>query len=237
MTEPELIALELAGLQADCAAAGLPFDLAWLPRLAALCHLVAQEARHQNLVGDPSPAGVRTHIAEALTTAAVVAGAGVTPRVVADIGAGAGLEALVLALAWPTATITAIEPRRLRAEFIVAAVAALGLPNVEFVRATLHGAVPHRLWPKGLDVATARAVWPAPEWMVKAAPLLAEQGVAIVHGRGPAEALGAQLVLLGAVAAVADVPGPHGHAVAAVRLGPAVAHAQRIPARGQPAGA
>ncbi len=54
-----------------------------------------------------------------------------TVRRVADIGSGAGLPALVLALALPSARVTAVESQRKKCGFIEQAVVAMGLENVE----------------------------------------------------------------------------------------------------------
>ena len=52
-------------------------------------------------------------------------------RRIADIGSGAGLPALVLALALPSARLTAVESQRKKCGFIEAAAGAMGLENVE----------------------------------------------------------------------------------------------------------
>lgn len=61
---------------------------------------------------------------------------------VADVGSGAGLPGLALAIAVPTARITLIEPLLRRTTFLTEAVARLGLDNVDVVRSRaeqLHG--------------------------------------------------------------------------------------------------
>jgi 16S rRNA (guanine527-N7)-methyltransferase len=51
-----------------------------------------------------------------------------------DLGSGAGLPGIPVAIAFPRAPVTLIEPRRLRAEFLQSVVAAMGLENVEVVQ-------------------------------------------------------------------------------------------------------
>jgi 16S rRNA (guanine527-N7)-methyltransferase len=51
-----------------------------------------------------------------------------------DLGSGAGLPGIPVAIAFPRAPITLMEPRRLRAEFLQSAATTLGLNNVEVVR-------------------------------------------------------------------------------------------------------
>ncbi|MHB1171271.1 MAG: 16S rRNA (guanine(527)-N(7))-methyltransferase RsmG [Lacisediminihabitans sp.] len=76
------------------------------------------------------------------------------PGRVGDIGSGAGLPGLVLAIARPDVTFVLIEPMERRVEWLLHQTAELGLDNVEVVRARAEDA---RLGPR-LDQATARAV-------------------------------------------------------------------------------
>jgi 16S rRNA (guanine527-N7)-methyltransferase len=76
---------------------------------------------------------------------------------VADVGSGAGLPGMVLAVARPDLTVTLIEPLARRTAFLTEAVAALGLNRTEVVRARAEecvGKLPRA------DVVTARAVAP-----------------------------------------------------------------------------
>lgn len=76
------------------------------------------------------------------------------PGRVGDIGSGAGLPGLVLAIARPDVTMVLIEPMERRVEWLLHETAELGLDNVEVVRARAEEA---KLKP-WLDQATARAV-------------------------------------------------------------------------------
>ena len=76
------------------------------------------------------------------------------PGRVGDIGSGAGLPGLVLAIARPDVTMVLIEPMERRVEWLLHEAAELGLDNVEVVRARAEEA---KLKP-WLDQATARAV-------------------------------------------------------------------------------
>jgi 16S rRNA (guanine527-N7)-methyltransferase len=76
---------------------------------------------------------------------------------VADVGSGAGLPGIVLAVARPDLTVTLIESLARRAAFLTEAVATLGLERVSVVRARAEecvGKLPLA------DVVTARAVAP-----------------------------------------------------------------------------
>ena len=75
---------------------------------------------------------------------------------VCDIGSGAGLPGLVMAIRRPDLELTLLEPLLRRTTFLTEAVEVLGLGNVEVVRARaeeLHGS-------RDFDVVTSRAVAP-----------------------------------------------------------------------------
>lgn len=78
----------------------------------------------------------------------------IKPGRVGDIGSGAGLPGLVLAIARPDAQFILIEPMERRVDWLRREAASLGLDNVEVVRARAEDA---KLSP-WLDQATARAV-------------------------------------------------------------------------------
>jgi 16S rRNA (guanine527-N7)-methyltransferase len=91
---------------------------------------------------------------------------------VADLGSGAGLPGLVLALARPDLSVTLVEPLLRRTTFLDEAVAALGLSHVEVVRGRAEQL------PRGrrFDVVTARALAPLPRLLGWAIPLVAPGG-------------------------------------------------------------
>jgi len=75
---------------------------------------------------------------------------------VLDIGSGAGLPGLPLAIARPDIYVSLVEPMERRTTFLTEAVEALGLTNVDVVRARAED-----VSPKGkADVVTSRAVAP-----------------------------------------------------------------------------
>lgn len=74
-----------------------------------------------------------------------------------DVGSGAGLPGIVAALAYPRRRTILLEPRTKRAEFLAAAVAALGLPNAEVLRWTAQRAAREGFGDLAA-VATARAL-------------------------------------------------------------------------------
>ena len=198
-----------------CAQAALPFEAAWGPAIAQLGRTLAEAAARTNLVGDARPAALCEHMAEALAVAAAAQEAlGSAPRAVVDIGAGAGLEALTLALCWPSARVVAVEPRKLRADFIAVAAREAGLGNVQVIQRTVASCCLGATF----DLATARAVWPGPQWLERSRALLAPLGVTAIHGSAPSADLARSGTIAGwHAAAWRDVPGPRAHAVAVFR--------------------
>ncbi|MEV4101226.1 16S rRNA (guanine(527)-N(7))-methyltransferase RsmG [Nonomuraea sp. NPDC049649] len=107
-----------------------------------------------------------------LLNCAVVAEA--VPRDVhlVDIGSGAGLPGLVLAIVRPDLTITLLEPLLRRTVFLEECVAELKLDNVEVLRGRAEELKGKRVF----DVASARAVAPLDRLLTWAMPLLREGG-------------------------------------------------------------
>lgn len=98
----------------------------------------------------------------------------------ADLGAGAGVPGIPLAVALPETRVTLVEGNGRKCEFMRAAVDELGLANVEVV----HGRA--ETWVEGrgrMDVVTARALAPLDVVAEYAAPLL-RVGGALVAWRG-----------------------------------------------------
>ncbi|WP_341955904.1 16S rRNA (guanine(527)-N(7))-methyltransferase RsmG [Microbacterium sp. LWH13-1.2] len=91
---------------------------------------------------------------------------------VADVGSGAGLPGIVLAIARPDVQWTLIEPMERRVIWLNEQVDALGLDNVEVLRARAEDA----RRPEGFDVVTARAVSALKTLIPLTAPLVRDGG-------------------------------------------------------------
>lgn len=94
------------------------------------------------------------------------------PGIVGDVGSGAGLPGLVLAIARPDVSFVLIEPMERRVEWLLSESAQLGLDNVSVVRARAEEA---RL-ETPLDQVTARAVTALVRLIPATAPLLRHGG-------------------------------------------------------------
>jgi len=110
-----------------------------------------------------------------LLNCAVLGEAVPTAATVCDLGSGAGLPGLVLAIARPDLRMTLVEPLRRRTTFLEEVVADLGLDSVEVVRGRaddLHGA-------RTFDVVTSRAVAPLARLLRWSMPLVAARGALV----------------------------------------------------------
>ena len=90
------------------------------------------------------------------------------PGLVGDVGSGAGLPGLVLAIARPDVSFLLIEPMERRVDWLIAESAELGLENVTVLRARAEDAKLE----KPLDQVTARAVTALVKLIPATAPLL-----------------------------------------------------------------
>ena len=158
--------------------------------LATLLDLLAAPEAPTS-IHDPAR-GVDVHIADSLVGLEVAEVR--DARLIADLGAGAGLPGLVLATARADATVVLVESIARKCAFLRGAVEAMGLANVEIVCARAEE------WADGIgrcDVVTARALAALPILCEYAAPLLGDGGV-LVAWKG---AVGEQETTDGAAAA------------------------------------
>ncbi len=104
---------------------------------------------------------------------------------VADVGSGAGLPGIVLALARPDLRVTLIEPLLRRTTFLDEAVVELGLGNVTVLRSRAED-VDGQLVP-AFDVVTSRAVAPLPKLAAWCLPLTRSGGLVLAMKGSSAE--------------------------------------------------
>jgi 16S rRNA (guanine527-N7)-methyltransferase len=141
--------------------------------LARLLDILATDPTAPTTVVEPERA-VDVHLADSLVALDLerVRAA----RLIADLGAGAGLPGLPLAVALPEARVVLVESVGRKAAFMDRCIAAMGLHNAEVV------ALRAEEWHAGsgaCDVVTARALAPLNVLAEYAAPLLREGGVLV----------------------------------------------------------
>ena len=130
-------------------------------------------------VRDPV-AAVDLHIADSLVALGVPETRAASS--LADLGAGAGVPALVLAAALPDTRVTAVESVARKAQFVAATAEAMGLVNVDVFAGRAEE------WTAGLgaaDVVTARALATLSVLAEYAAPLLREGGLLVAWKGAP----------------------------------------------------
>lgn len=133
----------------------------------AFTDALAREGEERGLIGPLElPRLWSRHILNSVIAAPLFHGS------VADIGSGAGLPGLVLAIARPDVHWTLIEPMERRVTWLNEQVSALGLTNVEVVRARAEDVRPA----EGFDVVTARAVSALRTLIPLTAPLVRDGG-------------------------------------------------------------
>ena len=140
------------------------------PQLDALVEALADPSAPTSVHGRRRVRDV--HIADSLS-ALEVPGVREAGRI-ADLGAGAGLPGLVLAIALPQAEVTLVESVGKKCAWMERTAEALGLENVRIACARIE-----ELEGAPFDVVTARALGALPLVCEYAAPLLREGGVLV----------------------------------------------------------
>lgn len=143
-----------------------------LPLVVRYAELLATEAVVRGLIGPrEAPRLWERH----LLNSAVMAEAVPEGATVCNVGTGAGLPGLVLAIARDDLTITLVEPLLRRTTFLQEVVDELALDHVEVMRGRaeeLHGR-------RTFDVVTSRAVAPLDRLLRWCMPLVAPQGAMV----------------------------------------------------------
>lgn len=142
-----------------------------IDRARAFTQALALHGEERGLIGPLEPARLWSrHILNSAVAAPLFSGR------VGDMGSGAGLPGIVLAIARPDVEWVLIEPMERRVAWLDEQVAELGLDNVEVVRARGED------WKRGpvLDAVTARAVSALRTLLPVTAPLVRDGGELIL---------------------------------------------------------
>jgi 16S rRNA (guanine527-N7)-methyltransferase len=134
-------------------------------------------------VRDPAKV-VEDHLADALV--ALELDSVRSARALADLGSGAGVPGLALAIALPATAVSLVESAGRKCAFLERAIAACDVGNARAVHARVED------WPAGIesfDLVTARALGPLEVVVEYAAPLLTVGGTLVVwRGQRDSEA-------------------------------------------------
>ena len=143
-------------------------------QLMALLDLLAADPTAPTAVREPERI-LEDHLADSLVALELERVRAAT--VLADIGSGAGVPGLPLAIAKPAAAVWLVESNGRKCAFLERAIAACGLRNASVVNARAES------WPDGLDrfeLITARALASLEVVVEYAAPLLVVGGALVV---------------------------------------------------------
>jgi 16S rRNA (guanine527-N7)-methyltransferase len=165
-------------------------------------HLLVTDGITRGVIG-PSEADRiwSRHLFNSAALAAAIPRAGA--RVV-DLGSGAGLPGIPLALARPDLAVVLLEPMNRRAAFLRDCLAALALDQVEIVVGRAEAGIT-----PPADVVVARAVAPLGRLIALAAPLLSDGGILLAMKGSRASAEIAELTpALAARTELIELPAP-----------------------------
>jgi len=154
--EPELEPIEAAAVFGD--------------RIDLARSYAAALVRDSDLLGLLGPREMPRLWSRHILNSAVVAELVSPGKTVCDIGSGAGLPGIPMAIVLPDTLFTLIEPMERRSDWLISVIDELGLKNVEVIRARAEevGEV--------FDIATARAVSALPKLLRICIPLVRHGG-------------------------------------------------------------
>ncbi|MGS0685574.1 16S rRNA (guanine(527)-N(7))-methyltransferase RsmG [Nakamurella sp. GG22] len=161
-----------ADLEPEPAAAAALFgDRAELAR--RYVHSLATDGVVRGLIGPREPARLWSrHVLNSVVIAELIsAGSSVV-----DIGSGAGLPGIPLAIARPDLTVTLVEPLERRVRYLVETIESLGLGNCRAVRGRAEEVIAEC---GNADVVTSRAVAPLHRLVTWSAPLARDGGLVL----------------------------------------------------------
>ncbi len=146
-------------------------------------HLILAHNQANGLMGDVSPTNFYLkHIADSLSVLLVYPELFAGPVRLADVGCGAGLPGIILAIAFPELQLTAIESNHKKTAFVKLSASELGLENrVEVVARRSREIARDEQYQGQFDVVTARAVASAERIIRENRRLLAPTGSLILY--------------------------------------------------------
>jgi 16S rRNA (guanine527-N7)-methyltransferase len=168
----KLGAAERRRLSEGGAELGVALDDVALERFVAYAEVLDRWRGTTNLISCRTAAElIDRHLLDALGCAWLCGAA----RSIVDLGSGAGLPGVPLAIVKPDRRVVLVEPRRRRASFLREVRRVLTLPHVEVLEARAEDADREHF--ARVDVAVCRAVWSDDEAARTAAPWITEGGL------------------------------------------------------------
>ena len=173
-----------ADLAAGLEALGVPLDAAAREKLLAYLALLSKWNQVYNLTAIREPERMlRQHLLDSLAVVPHTDG-----ETVADVGSGAGLPGIPLAIARPASRVALIESNHKKSAFLRQAVIELALANVNVLEQRVETVTPRGSY----DVVISRAFSDLAEFAMLAGPLCRPEGMlAAMKGVHPYDELGA----------------------------------------------
>lgn len=171
-------------LRAGAAALGVDLDARALDRLERYVDELERWNARSNLVGEHDRrALVERHVVDSLAAVPVVRAVGADLRI-ADVGSGAGLPGVPLAIVLEPREMVLVEPRRKRASFLRAVRRLLPDLPLRVVEGRVEDLAATSEDTASFDAVTSRAALDDSDLCNAAAPLLRDGGLLIAY-RGP----------------------------------------------------
>ena len=184
LQESPLLSVAQEELPKGAAILDLELTPAQIKRFSLFCTLLLRANEHMNLTTITEPALVmRRHILDSLTVFPAIPGLGSAQCSLVDVGSGAGLPGLPVAIAAPLLRVTLIDSVGKKIRFIDETVERLGLENVRTAAARVEniGAT----WGRDhYDMCIARAVADTPVLVEYCAPLVRCGGKIVLYKNG-----------------------------------------------------
>ncbi|HET7032968.1 MAG TPA: 16S rRNA (guanine(527)-N(7))-methyltransferase RsmG [Casimicrobiaceae bacterium] len=163
----------------------LPLEAEQVSRLVAYLRLIERWNETYNLTSIRDPGAMATqHIVDSLAAAAALRRrrAPRDRRQLVDVGSGAGLPGVVIAIALPETQVVCVDSVGKKAAFITQAAGALGARNVTSVHARIERLKDHQF-----DVVASRAFGSLPDFVAGTRHVLAENAEWLaMKGKTPA---------------------------------------------------
>ena len=176
---------EILAARAD--EAGIPLTAEQIGQFSVYNEMLLDWNTRMNLTALTAPEDVAVkHIIDSLTAydAALFDGA----RTLIDVGTGAGLPGIPLAVYAPHLTVTLLDALNKRVRFLTEATVAMGLPNVRYIHARAEEAARTAEHRAAYDIAVSRAVARLPVLLEYTLPFVRVGGTLLaLKGRAYAE--------------------------------------------------
>ena len=141
-------------------------------------------AKIADLVSQSDPGIIiRKHILDSLAALSVLPHQG---RLL-DLGSGAGFPGLPLAIANPTLSVTLLEPRRKRVNFLREVLRRANIPNARAHEGRAEEIIKKEEWRFAFDIVITRATWNIKDFLTIATPFVAKGGIIVAMKGAKAE--------------------------------------------------